>query len=136
MNKLVFNLLYRSFQSLVRKRRCKLGCSTVLTPRCVVTLVVHFAVVNPISHFPANASGEALFHLVDEIKLIFTYSSIDAFTSSLLEQVNISYISSSRQNGVSPEALAEKWDIWLKTEKRTTKVITQRGVRTAEHPSF
>ena len=32
---------------------------------------------------------------------------IDAFKSSLLEQANISYISSTRQNGVSPEALAE-----------------------------
>ena len=32
---------------------------------------------------------------------------IDAFTSSLLEQVNISSISSTRRNGVSPEALAE-----------------------------
>ena len=33
---------------------------------------------------------------------------INAFTSSSLEQVNISSISSTRRNGVSPEALAEK----------------------------
>ena len=59
---------------------------------------------------------------------------IDAFTSLLLEQLNIISISSTRRNGVSPEALAEKWDIGLTTEKRTTKVTTQRGVRTVEHP--
>ena len=62
--------------------------------------------------------------------------SIDAFTSSLLEQLNISSISSTRKNGVSPEALAEKLDIGLTTAKRTTKVTTQRGVRTVDHPSF
>ena len=50
---------------------------------------------------------------------------IDAFTSSLLEQVNISSISSTRQNGVSPEASAEKWDIGLNTAKLTTKITTQ-----------
>ena len=61
---------------------------------------------------------------------------IDAFTSSLLEQVNISSISSSRQNGISPEALDGKWDIGLTTAKRTTKVTTQQGVRTVEHPIF
>ena len=58
------------------------------------------------------------------------------FTSSLLEQVNISSISSTRRNGVSHEALAEKWDIGLTTAKRTTRFATQRGVRTVEHPSF
>ena len=61
---------------------------------------------------------------------------IDAFTSSLLEQVNISFISSTRPNGVLPEALAEEWDIGLTTAKCTTKVTTQRDVRTVEHPSF
>ena len=50
---------------------------------------------------------------------------IDAFTSSLLEQVNIGSISSTRRNGISPEALAEKWDIGLTIAKRTTKVTTQ-----------
>ena len=61
---------------------------------------------------------------------------IDAFTSSLLEQVNFRYISSTIQNGVSPEALAEKWYIGLTTAKRNTKVTTQRGVRTVDHPSL
>ena len=61
---------------------------------------------------------------------------IDAFTSSLLEQVNISSILSTRQNGVSPEALAEKWDITLTRAKRTTKVTTQQVVKTVEHPSL
>ena len=61
---------------------------------------------------------------------------INAFISSLLEQVNINSISSTIQNGVSPEALAEKWDIGLTTAKRTTKFTTQRGVRTVEHPSL
>ena len=49
----------------------------------------------------------------------------DDFTSSLLEQVNISSISSNIRNGVSPEALAEKWDIGLTIAKRKTKVTTQ-----------
>ena len=40
----------------------------------MVTLVVRFAVVRPISHFSANASEETPFHLVDEIELIFTCS--------------------------------------------------------------
>ena len=61
---------------------------------------------------------------------------IDAFTSSLMDKVNISSISSSRRSGVSPETLAEKWNIGLATAKRTTKVTTQRGVRTVEHPSM
>ena len=61
---------------------------------------------------------------------------IYAFTSSLLEQVNISSISSTRRNGVSTETLAEKWDIGLTTAKRTTKDTTQQGVRTVEHPSL
>ena len=55
---------------------------------------------------------------------------IDAFISSLLEQVNISSISSTRRYGVSSEALAEKWDIGLTTAKRTNNVNTQRGGRT------
>ena len=41
----------------------------------MVTLVARFAVVNPISHFSANASGEIPFRLVDEIEMIFTFSS-------------------------------------------------------------
>ena len=60
---------------------------------------------------------------------------IDAFKQSLLEQVNIRSISSTRQNCVSPEALGEKWDIGLNTAKLTTKVTTQEGVRTVDHPS-
>ena len=60
----------------------------------------------------------------------------DDFTSSLIENVNISSISSSRRNGIRPETLAEKWDIGLSTAKRTTRVTTQRGVRTVEHPSM
>ena len=83
----VFNLRYRSFRSLVRKRRCKLGRSNVLAPRFVVTLVVRFAVVNPISHFLSNASGETLFRLVDEIELIFTCSSNDDVKASILKLV-------------------------------------------------
>ena len=59
---------------------------------------------------------------------------IDAFTSSLLEQLNISYILSTRRNGVYPEALSKQWDIGLTTAKRTTKVTTQQGVRTVDHP--
>ena len=62
--------------------------------------------------------------------------SIYAFTSSLLEQVNISSISSTRRNSIFPEALDKKWDIGLTTAKHTTKVTTQRGVRTVEHPSL
>ena len=75
MNIVVFNLRYRSCRSLVWKRRCKLGCSTVLTPRFVLNLVVRFAVVSPISHFSDNASGETPFRLVGEIDIIFTFSS-------------------------------------------------------------
>ena len=63
-----------------------------------------------------------------------THVSINDFTSSLREQVNISSISSTRRNGVSPEALAKKWDIGLTIENRTTKVTTQRGARTMDHP--
>ena len=84
MNIVLFNLRYISCQLLLRKRRCKLGCSTVLKPRCVVTLVVRFAVVNPISHFSANASGETPFLLVDEIDLIFTCSIHDDVKSLIL----------------------------------------------------
>ena len=47
---------------------------------------------------------------------------IDAFKSSLLEKVNISSISSTRRNGVSPKALAEKWYIGLTTAKRTPRL--------------
>ena len=61
---------------------------------------------------------------------------IDAFTSSLIEQVNISSISSTRRNGVSPKALAEKWDIGLTTANCTTKVTTHQVVRKVEHPSL
>ena len=42
----------------------------------------------------------------------------DHFTSSLLNNVNIGAISSSKRNGVKPEVLAEKWDIGLTTAKR------------------
>ena len=85
MNMVVFNLRYRSCRPLVRKRRCKLGCSTILTPSCVVTLVVRFAVVNPLSHFSANASGETPFLLVDEIDLIFTCSIHDDVKAFILK---------------------------------------------------
>ena len=67
------------------KQYCKLGCSTVLTPCCVVTLVVRFAVANPISHFSANASGETPFRIVDEIELIFTCSSNDDVKASVIK---------------------------------------------------
>ena len=53
-----------------------------------------------------------------------------------LEKVNINSISSTRRNGVYPEALAEKLDIGLTTAKRTTKFTTQLGVRTVFHPSL
>ena len=85
MNIVVFNLRYQSCRLLVQKRRCKLGCSNVLTPRCVVTLVVCFAVVNPISHFSANASGKVPFRLVDEKELIFTCSNNDDVKASILK---------------------------------------------------
>ena len=85
MNIVVFNPRYQSFRSLVRKQCCKLGCSTVLTPRCVVTLVVRFDVVNPISNFSANASGETPFCIVDEIELLFNFSSNDCVKASILK---------------------------------------------------
>ena len=85
MNIVVFNLRYQSFLLLVRKLRCKLGCSTVLTPRCVVTLVVRLDVINTISHFSVNASGETPFRLVDEIEPIFTCSSNDDVKASILK---------------------------------------------------
>ena len=87
MNIVVFNIWYRSFWLLVRKCRCKIGCSTVLTPRCAVTLVVRFAVVNPLSHFSANVSREAPFRLVDEIEMIFTCSSNDDVKASIFKLV-------------------------------------------------
>ena len=51
----------------------------------MVTLVVRFAEVNPISHFSANASGKTPFRLVDEIELIFTCSSNDDVKASILK---------------------------------------------------
>ena len=51
----------------------------------LVNLVVRFAVVNPISHFSANASGETPFRLVHEIELIFTCSSNDDVKLSILK---------------------------------------------------
>ena len=51
----------------------------------MVTLVVHLAVVSPISHFSANASGETLFLLVHEIELIFTCSSNDDVKASIIK---------------------------------------------------
>ena len=68
----------------MRKNRCKQVCSTALTPHCVVTLVVRFAVVIPISQFSSNASGETLFCLVYEIEIIFTCSSDDDLKESIL----------------------------------------------------
>ena len=47
--------------------------------------MVSFDVVNPISHFSANASGETPLHLVDEIELIFTCSSNDDVKASILK---------------------------------------------------
>ena len=85
VNRVVFNLRYRSCQSLVQKRCCKLGCSTVLTPCFVVSLVVRFDVVSPISRFSANASGETPFRLVDEIGIIFTCSSNYDMKASILK---------------------------------------------------
>ena len=85
VNIVVFNLRYLSCRSLVRKCRCKLGWLTALTPCCVVTLVVWFAVVGPLSHFSANASGETPFHIVDEVELIFTWSSNDDVKASILK---------------------------------------------------
>ena len=61
---------------------------------------------------------------------------IDVSTSSLLEKGNSSSISSTRLNGVSPEALAEKWDIGPTIANCTTKITTQQVVRTVEHPSL
>ena len=84
MNIVVFNIQYQSCQSLVQKRRGKLGCSNGLTPSFVVTLVVRFAVVNTISHFSANDSGETPFRLVDGIELIFTCSSNDYVKALIL----------------------------------------------------
>ena len=68
----------------MQKRCCKIVCSTVLTPRCVVTLVLRFAVVNHISHFSANASVETLLRLIDEIELIFTCSNNDDVKAYIL----------------------------------------------------
>ena len=84
VNILVFNIRYRSCRSLVRKRCCKLVCSTVLTPRCVATLVLRFAVVSHTSYFSANASGETPLPIVDKIEIIFTFSSNDDVKASIL----------------------------------------------------
>ena len=62
--------------------------------------------------------------------------STDAFTSSLLERLNIRSMSSARRNRVSPETPFEKWDIGLATAKRTTRMTTQTAVKTVEHPSL
>ena len=51
----------------------------------MVTLLVLFAVVNFISHFSDNASGEISFRLVHEIYLIFTFSSNDDVNVSILK---------------------------------------------------
>ena len=51
----------------------------------MVILVVRFAVVNPISHFSANASGETPFRLVYEIELIFNCLSNDSVKASILK---------------------------------------------------
>ena len=53
----------------------------------MVTFVVRFDVVSPISHFSFNASGETPFRLVDEIELIFTCSSNDDVKASILKLV-------------------------------------------------
>ena len=58
----------------------------------MVTFVVRFSVVNPISHFSANPSGEILFRLVDEIEMIFTFSSnydVKAFILKLVLGVGV-----------------------------------------------
>ena len=52
------------------------------------------------------------------------HASINACTSSLLEQINITSISSTRRNIIYTEAFVEKWDVRLTTAKRTTKVTT------------
>ena len=49
----------------------------------------------------------------------------DDVTSSLLDYVNISSITSSKRRGVSPETLSDKWKIGIVTAKRTTKATTQ-----------
>ena len=85
VNIVVFNLRYQICRSLLQKRRRKQGCSTALTPRCVVTLVLCFAVVNTISHLSANASGETPFCIVDEIEMKFTYSSHNDVNASILK---------------------------------------------------
>ena len=46
---------------------------------------MRFAEVNPISHFSSNTSGETPFHIVDEIELIFTFSSNDDVKASILK---------------------------------------------------
>ena len=51
----------------------------------MVSLVVRFAVVNPISHSSANSLGEAPFCIVDEIELIFTCSSNDDVKAYILK---------------------------------------------------
>ena len=48
---------------------------------------MRFAVVNPVSHFSANASGETPFRLVDKIELMFTFSSNDEVKASILKLV-------------------------------------------------
>jgi hypothetical protein len=45
-----------------------------------------------------------------------------------------SIISNDRHSKVSPEELARKWNIGIRTAKDTLKVTTQRGIRTAVHP--
>ena len=50
----------------------------------MVTLAVRFSLVSPICHFPANASGEPPFHIVDKIEQIFTCSSNDDVKASIL----------------------------------------------------
>lgn len=46
-----------------------------------------------------------------------------------------SIISNERHSQVTPEELARKWNIGLKTVKDTLRVTTQRGVRTVIHPA-
>ena len=82
VNIVVFRLRYLNFLLFVLKRLVKLGCSTILTPRCVVTLVVLLDVARPMFHLSDKVSGETPFLLLDVIELVFTLSDKDEVKSS------------------------------------------------------
>ena len=44
-----------------------------------------------------------------------------------------SVISNDRHSAVTPEEVAQKWNIGLETAKKTLKVMTQFGIQTAVH---